>query len=33
MRNGVGEGPPAVIYITTTPEPAGAYKSKELGKC
>ncbi|XP_076178506.1 receptor protein-tyrosine kinase sevenless isoform X1 [Ptiloglossa arizonensis] len=22
MRNGVGEGPPAVIYITTTPEPA-----------
>ncbi|XP_076244805.1 receptor protein-tyrosine kinase sevenless isoform X2 [Calliopsis andreniformis] len=22
MRNGVGEGPPAVHYITTTPEPA-----------
>ncbi|XP_023290821.1 proto-oncogene tyrosine-protein kinase ROS isoform X2 [Orussus abietinus] len=22
MRNGVGEGPPAVIYISTTPEPA-----------
>lgn len=23
MRNGVGEGPPAVTYIMTTPEPAG----------
>ncbi|XP_015585702.1 proto-oncogene tyrosine-protein kinase ROS isoform X3 [Cephus cinctus] len=22
MRNGVGEGPPAIIYISTTPEPA-----------
>ena len=23
MRNAVGDGPPAVIYITTPPEPAG----------
>lgn len=23
MRNGVGEGPPATIYISTTPEPIG----------
>lgn len=25
MRNGVGEGPPAVTYVTTTPEPAGTF--------
>lgn len=25
MRNGVGEGPPAVTYIMTTPEPAGTF--------
>lgn len=23
MRNGVGEGPPAIIYISTMPEPTG----------
>jgi len=23
MRNGVGESPPATIYISTTPEPTG----------
>ncbi|CAD1471670.1 unnamed protein product, partial [Heterotrigona itama] len=26
MRNGVGEGPPAVTYVTTTPEPAGTFR-------
>lgn len=26
MRNGVGEGPPAVFNISTTPEPASTLK-------
>lgn len=30
MRNGVGEGPPAVTYVVTTPEPAGRDKSRNL---
>lgn len=25
MRNSVGEGPPATIYISTNPEPTGTY--------
>ena len=27
MRNAEGEGPPAVIYISTSPEPAGNLNS------
>lgn len=26
MRNGVGEGPPAIIYISTTREPTGTLR-------
>jgi len=26
MRNSVGEGPPATIYISTTPEPTGTLR-------
>lgn len=26
MRNGVGEGPPATIHISTTPEPTGTFQ-------
>lgn len=29
MRNGVGEGPPATIYISTTPEPTGTLQKNE----
>lgn len=30
MRNGVGEGPPAIIYISTTPEPIGTLLGKRV---
>lgn len=30
MRNGVGEGPPATIYISTTPEPTGTLQKVNM---